>query len=593
MRGAANDRKRRIGLLGTALIAVVVGLALFASGGVERLENDSIDARFSLRGEKPPPAGVAVIGIDAKTFEALDRRWPFPRSIHGRLLDRLSADGVEGVVYDIQFTEPTTPREDNALVSAVARTTRAGIPVILATEESDPQGNTNVFGGEAVLSQIGARAASSTFTPDSDGVWRRTSGEVRNLETLSVAAVEEIEGRQVDLGRFPSNGALIEFAGPPGTIPTYSFSDVLSGDVGRSELAGKTVVVGATSPTLQDVHATPTSGNLLMSGSEVTANALATVSESLPLEEVPWALGALIVIVFAAWVPLVVLRISSRIGLILAAGLLSGVLYLVLCQVLFNAGVILPVVAPMLALAVAIVGTIAVQYTVEAFERQRVRDTFARFVPAGVVDQVMDATGGDLRAGAVRRECTVLFSDLRGFTTFAETRKPDEVVEILNRYLGAMTDAIMDHGGAIVSYMGDGIMAVFGAPLEQGDHADRALAAAREMLGPRMEEFNRWARAQGAGEPFRMGVGINTGPVMAGQVGSEQRVEFAAIGDTTNTASRLESMTKESEYDLFISASTREALISEPDDLIEVGDFEVRGRTEKVRIWSLAEGGTQ
>ena len=587
MDSAANDKRRRTGLMATALVAATLGLVLFASGAVERLENDSIDARFALRGEKTAPGGLAVVGIDAKTFQALDQRWPFPRSLHGRLLDRLTEDRVKTVIYDIQFTEPTTPREDNALVSAVARTSNAGIPVILATEETDRQGNTNVFGGDEVLLSIGARAANSSFQPDSDGVWRRVEPELSRLETIPLAAVEERSGRQVEASGFPADGALIDFAGPAGTVPTYSFSDVLSGQVGSGELSGKTVVVGATSPTLQDVHAVSTGGGELMPGAEVMANAIATVEAGFPLSEVSWAVGALIVILLAAWVPAASSRLPERTGLVIAAGLISGGIYLIACQLLFAAGIVLPVVSPMLALAVAIIGTIAVQYTVEAFERQRVRDTFARFVPAGVVDQVMESTGGDLRSGAVRRECTVLFSDLRRFTAFAETRKPDEVVEILNRYLGAMTDAIMGHGGAIVSYMGDGIMAVFGAPLEQTDHADRAVAAAEEMLGPRMSQFNQWAAENGSDSPFRMGVGINTGPVMAGQVGSEQRVEFAAIGDTTNTASRLESMTKESDHDLFISDSTRDALVSASGDLVEVGEFEVRGRSESIKVWSV------
>ena len=118
------------------------------------------------------------------------------------------------------------------------------------------------------------------------------------------------------------------------------------------------------------------------------------------------------------------------------------------------------------------------------------RDTFARFVPESVVTEVLDRTDGDLRLGGVRRQGTVLFSDLRGFTTFAETLEPDRVIEALNRYLTEMSDAIMDHGGTLVAYMGDGIMAVFGAPLEQDDHADRALAAAREMLDERLVDFN-------------------------------------------------------------------------------------------------------
>ncbi len=136
----------------------------------------------------------------------------------------------------------------------------------------------------------------------------------------------------------------------------------------------------------------------------------------------------------------------------------------------------LPVVYPLLALALSALGALAVNYVLNAFERQRVHDTFARFVPAAVVSEVLARTDEDLRLGGVRRECTVLFSDLRGFTSFSEELPPDSVIEVLNRYLEEMSDAIMDQGGTLVAYMGDGIMAVFGAPLEQPDHADRALS---------------------------------------------------------------------------------------------------------------------
>ena len=127
------------------------------------------------------------------------------------------------------------------------------------------------------------------------------------------------------------------------------------------------------------------------------------------------------------------------------------------------------------------------------------------------------------------------------------------MIEVVNHYLNEMTEAIMAAGGTLIAYMGDGIMAVFGAPLEQDDHADRALRAAREMLGPRLDRFNEWLAEQGHDHRFAMGVGLNSGPVMAGNVGSEQRVEYTAIGDTTNTASRLESMTKGCGTMLFVS----------------------------------------
>jgi adenylate cyclase len=152
-----------------------------------------------------------------------------------------------------------------------------------------------------------------------------------------------------------------------------------------------------------------------------------------------------------------------------------------------------------------------------------------------------------------------------------------------------MSDAIMDHGGTLVAYMGDGIMAVFGAPLEQPDHADRAVAAATEMLGPKLERFNAWLREQGMGNGFRMGVGLNTGPVMSGQVGSTRRVEYTAIGDVTNTAARLEGMTKGTPFQLFVSESTRAELAAQGDGLVFAGEFEVRGREEKLRVWGLEE----
>jgi adenylate cyclase len=204
-----------------------------------------------------------------------------------------------------------------------------------------------------------------------------------------------------------------------------------------------------------------------------------------------------------------------------------------------------------------------------------------------VVDQeLMDAEG--VRLGGVRGEATVMFSDLRGFTSFSETLQPEIVIDALNRYLTAMSEAILDHGGTLVAYMGDGIMAVFGAPLQQQDHADRALAAARDMLA-QLEGFNEWLRGQELHNGFKMGIGLNTGPVMSGNVGSERRLEYTALGDTTNTAARLEGMTKGTPYQLYVADSTRAALLTPADDLVEVGEFEVRGRKAKIKLWSVAD----
>ena len=152
-----------------------------------------------------------------------------------------------------------------------------------------------------------------------------------------------------------------------------------------------------------------------------------------------------------------------------------------------------------------------------------------------------------------------------------------------------MSAAILDNGGTLVAYMGDGIMAVFGAPIEQPDHADRALRAAREMLGPRLATFNAYLREEGLGDGFRMGVGLNSGHVMSGNVGSERRLEYTAIGDTTNTAARLEGMTKGTPHQLFMSEAVVDFLNSRPDDLVFVGEFEVRGRQQKIKLWSIED----
>jgi adenylate cyclase len=222
-------------------------------------------------------------------------------------------------------------------------------------------------------------------------------------------------------------------------------------------------------------------------------------------------------------------------------------------------------------------------------ERERVRDIFSRFVPEHVVDEVLRRTDDDLRLSGVTLDGTVMFSDLRDFTPFAESLPADIVIEVLNRYVSKMSDAILDNGGTLVAYMGDGIMAVFGAPIEMSGHADCALAAAREILHSRLPDFNRWLKENGLGDGFRMGIGLSSGPIMSGTVGSERRLEYTTVGDTTNTAARLEAMTKNTPYPIFIADSTRRFLRRPPEDLVFADELDVRGKRSKVRLWTLAQ----
>jgi len=369
-------------------------------------------------------------------------------------------------------------------------------------------------------------------------------------------------------------------------VRSISYSQVLRGQFRPGFFKGKVVVVGPWSPVLQDVHATSTSGNGLMAGPELQANAIATALRGFPLKSVPEALDLLLIFLMGLVAPLASIRLTPL--RVLALSVIVGGLYAAGSQLAFHQGRIFLFVYPILALGLSAVGSLAVSYLLAAFERERVRDVFARFVPEAVVGEVLKRTDEDLRLGGTRLTATVLFSDLRGFTSFAENIPADQVIEILNRYLSEMSDAILDNSGTLVAYMGDGIMAVFGAPIECEDHADRALRAAREMLQVRLPRFNAWLRECGLGEGFKMGIGLNSGPVMSGNVGSARRLEYTAIGDTTNTASRLEGMTKGTPHSIFIAEATRQ-LLQDPDSLVFVDEFEVRGKLAKIRLWSLSE----
>jgi adenylate cyclase len=591
-----RGRLRTLLFFAIGLGAAVLAILAYEAHLVSRLELATVDTRFSIRGDTSAPADLVVVGIDDVTFSESGLRWPFSRSVQAKVIDRLAAAGARVIAEDIQYTEPTTPMpgcgplcerlavdEDAALGESVYAAGQLNSKIVLSTTEVADDGSTNVLGGN--LRVLGARAGNGSYIPDADGVIRRFPYAIDGLETFPVVAAERALGHTLDPSAFPESQAWIDFAGPPGTIPFLSFSRVLDGKFDPAVVRGATVIVGVTAPSEQDVHATSTSGEQLMSGAEIQANAITTVLRGFPLRSGPSWLNLLAIWILALAPPLLGLRLSAVSTI--ASSAVLGVVYAAATQVAFERGTVVAFVYPMGALLVSTVGGLGVHYVLEAFDRQRTRDTFARFVPENVVDQVLARTGEGLRLGGVRVVGTCMFADLRGSTQFAESLPPETVVDVINRYLGELTEAILGHGGTLISYLGDGFMAVFGAPIPQEDHADRAVAAAREILGERLPKFNAWLREQGYGDDFTIGIGINTGPFMAGNVGSEKRLEYTAMGDTINTASRLEGSTKESGFYALIADSTREALVEPESDLVAVGEVDVRGRQEKVTIWSF------
>jgi adenylate cyclase len=579
-----NVRTRRIRtlmLLGAGIFCALAGLGLMAVDALRRLDLQSVDMRFDVRGPKPTPDNIVVVGIDDTTINARGYTFPFRRFHYAKLIRELDRAGAAVIAIDVQFSQPSEfTRDDNRLIQAV----RSAAPrVVLASTVVNPGGKTKIFGGGDGLRFSRGIPGYSNFQKDPDGITRHMLDGYNGLAAFPVAAAQVKLGRDIDAP--PGNSAWIDFAGPPLTVPYLSFVDVERGKFKPADVKGKIVVIGGTASALQDLRETSTTGQASMPGPEVHANAILTALDGFPLRSGPGWLNPLLVVVLGVAAPFAAIRLrmlyAVPIGALAIIGLLVG------AQVAFENDVIIGVVYALVAGLAALLLTGAIHGVTVAFERANTRDAFARFVPESVVDQVLQDAEG-VRLGGVRGEATVMFSDLRGFTSFAETLQPEQVIDALNRYLTAMSEAILDHGGTLVAYMGDGIMAVFGAPLQQDDHADRALAAARDML-TQLEGFNGWLRSQELHQGFKMGIGLNTGPVMSGNVGSERRLEYTALGDTTNTAARLEGMTKGTPYQLYVADSTRAALRTPAADLVEVGDFEVRGRKAKIKLWSLAD----
>jgi CHASE2 domain-containing sensor protein len=357
-----SNRLRALGCV--ALVAFLAGAVVETSGALDGLERSTLKTRFELRGAERPD-DIVVVAIDAKTFGELERRWPFPRSLHARAVRRLHAARAREIVYDVQFTEPTRPREDLALFDAIG----AAGGAVLATSETNGHGGTNVLGGDANLRQVHARAAASDLSNDGTGAVTHVPREVGGLESIAVATAERI-GRSVPRSAFAGGDAWIDYRGPAGTIRTVSFADVVRGHFAPGTFRGRIAVVGASAPTLRDVHATPIGGGDLMSGAEVQANAIWTATHGFPLRGTPSFVTFLLVALMALAAPLLALRFAAPLaGLVVV---LAGGLFVVGAQFAFDAGWIVPVVPALVALVVGAVGAIAWSQLAESWARREV-----------------------------------------------------------------------------------------------------------------------------------------------------------------------------------------------------------------------------
>jgi CHASE2 domain-containing sensor protein len=351
-----GTRSRALPVIAAGIVAAGAAGAIHLAQVLPGLEQDSVAQRFEHRAPRPAP-NMLVVAVDDKTFGDLKQHWPFRRSLHAQAIDRLRADGARVIVYDVQFTEATSVVQDNALIQAVGR---AG-NVVLATAETDGHGGNNVLGGPDVLARAHARAGASNLPEGRGGVLQRFEYAHGGLPTLATVAARLV-GRAPAPSAFEDGGAWIDFHGPPGTIETVSFSDLILGRVAPARVRGRVVVVGAASPTLQDVHPTPASDRL-MTGPEIEANAIDTAIRGLPLRGVPTWVGLLIVLGLGFVPALVSLRLRALVAAAVAPAI--AVVFVLASQYVFDHGRIVPIAAPLFALSLGTVSTISAGYVAE------------------------------------------------------------------------------------------------------------------------------------------------------------------------------------------------------------------------------------
>lgn len=595
------------------------------------LEMKTIDWRYRMRAIRKPPPDVVIAAIDDEALQRVGR-WPWSRSTLARLIRTLRENGARAVVLDIFLLEPEGSEDgsdsaDAQLAEAMQETNCVFQGWIGRWEKGrrPPAGALEAFRERAWLLRVspgemdelvtfeGVAAPLAEFTRSAkgigfgnvvdcgDGIFRwyvlvaRFEDAVYPSLALSVAASdlgvrpEEMTldpdqvlrlGDQGEVSLIGSGTMFLDFYGPSGTIPHLSVADILDGTVASRELRGKVVVVGQTAQgTPTDVRASPFGSDFY--GVELQATAIANLLElrslrvSSPLADVAitGACGLILGLVLA------LMRPAYAAGISLAAFL--G--YNAICaQAFARAGYILPMAAPGVAIVAGAFGILIYRVTTEERQRTRITQTFGLFVPPPVVKELTGEEANLEHLHAERREITVLFADIRNFTAYAERRQPEDVVALLNRYFSLMHEVVWEFGGTLDKYMGDGLLAFFGAPTHQPDHAQRAVLAALEMQQQVVERRDEW-KYYGMTD-LRVGMGLDTGEVLVGFAGSQGRMQYTCIGNVVNLASRLEEETRLLDIDILISA----ALYEKAKDLVRVrptGPLVIRGLSSPVEAY--------
>lgn len=406
----------------------------------------------------------------------------------------------------------------------------------------------------------------------------RLATEAPLHDTVVVPGVEvSFAGRTVPvdvMGRMTIN-----YRGGSQTFPHVSVKDIIQGNAEKSLFEGAIVLVGATSIGIYDVRPTPFSK--IFPGVEIHANIIDNLLEGDFLRSVPNLVNLFLVLALSLAAILVCRSLSALPSAVIALALAIG--YLVGSQILFNSGYVMDAVYPLMGFLGTFLAVFITKSRHESKEKEHIKDLFSKFVTRDVMNDIIDQPG-EVPLGGQEKEITVLFSDIESFTTFSEAHPPAEVVSILNEYLTEMTDVIFHEQGTLDKYIGDAVMAIWGAPLHQDDQALRACRAGLGMLTSLKKLRTKWI-AEGK-DPFDMRVGINTGTMVVGVMGSQVRYDYTCIGDGVNLSARLEGTNKIYGSHIIISQSTRDKVKNELFNR-ELDWIRVKGKLEPVGIYEI------
>jgi len=611
MGGLTGPRARVLRAMLIGLLVSVAVTALSRTGILAGWETRAVDAFLFLRERVPAPEIVLVV-IDDDAFAALGQRQPLPRRYLADLADFLLRSGARVVAFDLVVTAPSQPEDDQALVATARRWAAERPGALVFASLAVPEAGTHAYTLLPPFSpELTALLGFANAPVGADGVVRRftpalTASGGGRIPALSLAAlagstglgagevvarlgaaratiplpVRDEHGRlaraETSLAQLGGIPWRIDYTGPPGAFTSFPSEPLValarSGTTPDADnpFRDRIVLVGATFLESRDSFPTPTG---LMSGVEIQANMVNTLLARRTLLPPPWYLNLALLTAVCVSISLLSLWLRPAWLALVALGLVAA-LVAASYEAYTRGGYWLDFLAPLL-------GTLAYLQGAHWLRRRRLRSAFGQYVSPQVMDQVLRQ--GSSLGGEVRR-VTVLMSDLRGFTTISENLPPEVVSAMMNEYFTAMVDVILAHRGLVQDFIGDAIMAVYGAPLDDPEHCWHAARSAVGMHAA-LESLNRAWEADGRG-PLAMGVAVHTGLVFAGTLGAPRKKKYAVLGDTVNLTSRMEGLNRDLGTGILISGAALAAL----RDRVVVRDrgrVAVKGRREPVDIHEL------